>query len=271
MSRVGDKRRKRRLVVWLLVTLCVFADLIGVGVLRASGASGLGAPVISPVVLPTDPTTERSAAFMFTYDRTADFRCTLDGAGSDCGSGILGQAVYGGPLALGRHTFEVRALTGRDVSPPASYAWTIAATPTPPGDSSSEGGADADAGAGESSTSESLPFEISGDVAGLAPGVSQPIVLTLGNRSAAAIFVTSIVVDISEDSTPPGCSSDANIALAQASGVSASRPVRVPGHDSVVLRESPIAPQITLLDRPWNQDICKGKSFVLSYTGSAHS
>ena len=101
MSPVGEKRRKRRLVVWLLVTLCVLADLIGVGALRASGASGLGAPVISPVGLPTDPTTARSAVFMFTYDRTADFRCRLDGANADCGSGIFGQAVYEGPLALG--------------------------------------------------------------------------------------------------------------------------------------------------------------------------
>src|SRR4029078_8014213 len=130
VSRVGDKRRKRRLVVWLLVTLCVFADLIGVGVLRASGASGLGAPVISPVGLPTDPTTARSAAFMFTYDRNADFRCTLDGAGSDCGSGILGQAVYGGPLALGRHTLEARALSRRGESPPAAASEANSASAT---------------------------------------------------------------------------------------------------------------------------------------------
>src|SRR4029078_3339883 len=111
VSRVGDKRRKRRLVVWLLACLCVVADLRGVGVLRASGASGLGAPVISPVGLPTDPTTERSAAFMFTYDRTADFRCTFDGAGSDCGSGILGQAVYGGAPPLGCPPLEGGAVT----------------------------------------------------------------------------------------------------------------------------------------------------------------
>jgi hypothetical protein len=268
VSPVGEKRRRRRLVVWLLVTLCVVADLIGVGVLRASGASGLGAPVISTVGLPTDPTTERSAAFMFTYDRTADFRCTLDGADADCGSGIFGQAVYDGPLALGRHTFEVRALTGRNVSPPDSYAWTVAATPTE-GDGPGDGGSDA--GAGEGSTAESLPFDISGDVAGLAPGVWQPIVLTLDNPNATAIYVTSVVVEISEDSTPPGCPSETNIAVDQASGISTASPVRVAGHGSVVLRAHPLAPLITLVDRPWNQDACKGKSFALSYSGSAHS
>jgi hypothetical protein len=268
VSPVAEKRRKRSLVVWLLVTLCVVADLVAVGALRASGTSGLGAPVISPIGLPTDPTTERSAAFMFTYDRTADFRCSLDGVGADCGSGIFGRAVYEGPLALGRHTFEVRALTGRDPSPPASYAWTVAATPTD-GAGSDETGSDV--GAGEGSTAGSLPFDISGDVAGLAPGVWQPIVLTLANPNAVAIFVTSVVVEISDDSSPPGCPSETNIALDQASGITTSSPVRVAGHGSVALRAHPLAPRITLVDRPWNQDVCKGKSFALSYTGRAHS
>jgi len=158
------------------------------------------------------------------------------------------------------------------VSPPASYAWTIAAKPTEgedAGDGSGEGGSDA--GAGEGSTAESLPFDISGDVAGLAPGVWQPIVLTLENPNTATIYVTSVLVDISEDSTPPGCPSDTNVALDQASGISTATPVRVPGHDSVVLRAHPLAPLISLVDRPWNQDVCKGKSFALSYSGSAHS
>jgi hypothetical protein len=41
---------------------------------------------------------------MFTYDRTADFRCTLDGAGRTAEPASSVQAVYEGPLALGRHT-----------------------------------------------------------------------------------------------------------------------------------------------------------------------
>jgi hypothetical protein len=34
VSRVGEKRRRRRLVVWLLVTLCIVAELVGVGLLQ---------------------------------------------------------------------------------------------------------------------------------------------------------------------------------------------------------------------------------------------
>ena len=269
MSRAGEKRRKRRLVLWLLVTLCIVAELVGVGLLHATGASGLRAPVISSVGLPTDPTRERSAAFMFTYDRTADFRCTFDGAREDCGSGVFGQVVYEGPLALGRHTFGVRAIVGEAVSPAASYSWTIAATPDDGGGSGPSG---AVSGSGEGSTAgDSARFEISGDVTGLVPGVSQPIVLTLRNPNAAAIFVTSVAVEIGEDSTPPGCPSERNIALDQPSGISPADPVQVPGHGSVVLTTYPLAPRIRFVDRPWDQDVCTGKSFALSYSGSAHS
>jgi hypothetical protein len=268
VSRVREKRRRRRLVLWLLVTLSIVAELVGVGLLHATGASGLRAPVISSVGLPTDPTPERTAAFMFTYDRTTDFRCTFDGAREDCGSGVFGQATYEG-LALGRHTFGVRAIVGEQVSPAASYSWTIVATPADGGGSGPGG---AVSGSGQSSTAgDSAPFEISGDVTGLVPGVSQPIVLTLRNPNAAAIIVTSVAVEVGEDSTPPGCPSELNIALDQPSGISPASPVRVPGHGSVVLSTYPLAPRIGFVDRPWNQDGCKGKSFALSYSGSAHS
>ena len=95
--------------------------------------------------------------------------------------------------------------------------------------------------------------------------------LTLRNPNAAAIFVTSVAVEIGEDSTPPGCPSEPNIALDQPSGISAATPLRVPGHGSVVLTTYPLAPRIGFVDRSWNQDVCKGKSFALSYSGSAHS
>jgi hypothetical protein len=205
--RVGENRTGRRLVV----TLCVGAELLGVGLLHATGASSLRAPVISPVGLPTDPTRERSAAFMFTHGRTADFRCTLDGAWRDCGTGVFGRAVYEGPLALGRHTFEVHAITRQGASPAASYSWTVATVPDDDEGLGAAGGTVS--GAGESTTGQSVPFDIWGDVTGIAPGVSQPIVLTLRNPNAAAIFVTTVAVEIAEDSTPPNCPSELNIAL----------------------------------------------------------
>jgi len=283
----GDdyRRHRRRLVVWLVVTLCVLAELVGLGLVRASGATALTAPVISSVGLPADPTTVRSAAFFFTNEQTVEFRCSLDGgAPASCGAGLLGSMSYPGPLSFGRHVFEVRALHGSDVSDPATYAWTVAVEPvglTPPPDDAGDGGnGDGDTSDGESggpppshgsgAADGDVPFEISGAVDGLAPGITKPILLTLRNPNADAIRVTSIVVEISEDSTPPGCSSASNIALRQAMGITEDDPVVVPARTTVVLTASR-APTITFRDQPWNQDVCKAKSFDLTYSGSAHS
>ena len=59
--------------------------------------NGLTAPVISPVGLPTDPARERSATFMFTYDRTVAFECVLDASATvACGHGLFGSRTYPG-------------------------------------------------------------------------------------------------------------------------------------------------------------------------------
>jgi hypothetical protein len=271
-------------VAWLIVTLCVLAELVGLGLVRASGATALTAPVISSVGLPTDPTPVRSATFFFTNEQTVEFRCTLDGGvPASCGAGLLGSKSYPGPLSVGRHVFEVRALSGTDASDPATYAWTVTAEavePIPPPDEGAGGsgdGNDANGASGGTSSSqgsgatdEGARFEISGGVGGLAPGITKPILLTLRNPNADAIRVTSIVVEISDDSTPRGCSSASNVALRQADGISEDDPVVVPGKSTVVLSASR-APTITFRNQPWNQDVCKGTSFELTYSGRAHS
>jgi hypothetical protein len=185
-------------------------------------------------------------------------------------------------LSVGRHVFEVRALVGTDASDPATYAWTVAAEavePSPPPDEGAGGSGDENdaAGAlggtssqGTGAADDGAPFDISGGVGGLAPGITKPILLTLRNPNAYAIRVISIVVEISDDSTPPGCSSASNVALSQADGISEDDPVVVPGRGTVVLSPGQ-APAITLRDQPWNQDVCKGRSFELTYSGRAHS
>lgn len=270
MSRDDPRRKRRRLVVWLVVTLCVLAELVGLGLVRAHGANGLPAPVISPIGLPTDPTGETSATFMFTDERSADFRCVLDEREpTACGVGLFGSASYAGPLARGPHVFRVRAATPTETSEPASYSWTVVASAddTPPSGVVESG---ADQGTGESSGAE-IPFDIAGDVDGLAPGITKAIALTLQNPSPETIYVTEVTVEISDDSTPPGCPSGQNISLQQPTGITAASPVVLAGHGSVVLTSYPRAPSIGLRNQPWNQDVCKGKSFHLTYAGSAHS
>ena len=54
--------------------------------------------------------------------------------------------------------------------------------------------------------------------------------------------------------------------------VPAADPITVPARGSVTLTSAPRAPKITLLNLPGvNQDVCKNKSFALTYSGSASS
>ncbi len=81
---------------------------------------------------PGDPTAATSASFTFKSSETSSsFECELDGAPfAACGS----SQSYSG-LAVGDHSFEVRATDGAgNVDPtPASWGWTVeAAAPPPP-------------------------------------------------------------------------------------------------------------------------------------------
>lgn len=114
-------------------------------------------------------------------------------------------------------------------------------------------------------------FNITGGVGNLMPGVDTAIRLTLTNPNGVPIFVTALTVTIAADSTPAGCSSANNVQLTQ-SNASSADPITVPARGSVTLTSAPRAPKITLLNLPGvNQDVCKNKSFALTYGGSARS
>jgi hypothetical protein len=116
-----------------------------------------------------------------------------------------------------------------------------------------------------------MPFRVFGSVRGLVPGAAKVIALTLTNPSSIPIQVTSVRVSVSADGTPAGCSSDANLVLQQAVGITTGDPVAVPAHGSVMLDAYPRAPRIAVRGVRANQDSCKGTTFGLTYTGSAHS
>ncbi len=114
-------------------------------------------------------------------------------------------------------------------------------------------------------------FNIAGGVGNLMPGVDTAIRLTLTNPNGVPIYVTALTVTIAADSTPAGCSSANNVQLTQ-SNASSADPITVPGRGSVTLTSAPRAPKIMLLNLPGvNQDVCKNKSFALTYGGSARS
>jgi myo-inositol-hexaphosphate 3-phosphohydrolase len=94
-----------------------------------AGTTTPTAPDTTITSKPTNPTSSTSAQFSFTSTSTsATFACSLDtGVFVNC----ISPASYGG-LSTGAHTFQVRASDQNGVDPtPASYTWTVDATPPP--------------------------------------------------------------------------------------------------------------------------------------------
>ena len=133
----------------------------------------------------------------------------------------------------------------------------------------SAGGSGTGSGAGSGSAS-SADFTISGSVGGLEPGLTLPVRLTLTNPNSTKIYVTRLTISMSADSTPSGCSRDENFSITQ-SNASSGSPIVVPAKGKVTLTSAPSAPQITFLNLSTLQDVCKGKSFALTFSGIAHS
>jgi hypothetical protein len=126
-------------------------------------------------------------------------------------------------------------------------------------------------GGAASFSSDPVPFRISGDVSNLVPGVPVDVPLTLANPNAQPIQVTSVRAEIAPGGDPPRCPAATYVVLEQPVGITAAAPVVVPARDEVVVHEYARAPRITLLATAADEDACKGTSFELTYTGSAHS
>jgi hypothetical protein len=173
-----------------------------------------------------------------------------------------GQPAAGSPAVPGTSAGP-SATAGQSGASPSSSQLVPTSPPTPAVSGSGSGTGVARIG--------DAGFTIRGSVSNLAPGVARPIQLTLANPNGFPIYVTALTVSVSADSTPPGCSSAGNLQVTQ-SNASVANPIVIPAGSSVTLASAPRAPQITLLNLPGvNQDVCKGKSFVLTYSGSAHS
>lgn len=111
------------------VTCSDAATNVGTGALTTITVSDTIAPDTIIDSGPSTPTNQTSATFTFhATEPSSTFECNLDGAGfTSCVSGVS----YSG-LAVGSHTFQVRAIDPvSNVDPtPASYTWTITSTTT---------------------------------------------------------------------------------------------------------------------------------------------
>lgn len=118
-------------------------------------------------------------------------------------------------------------------------------------------------------------FAIAGSVAGLSPGVSVPVNLSLTNQNKKQISISNLTVTISSVTRTAAAVAAgrpcglADYAVVQYSG---PYPLTVGGLATATLADlgvTPAArPQVRMLDTTTNQDGCKGATLGLRYTGS---
>jgi len=265
-------------------------------------------PVPSFRTAPAASTTQVSALFsFFDRQRTVYFQCSLDGAPfKNCSSRVrYGPTMAAGrvrckkpsktpksrsvtwcprltpsrrhALSLGTHVFMVRAVKGKLMSAPASYTWAIVGSGASSPPAVPANGSAGSAAGSPSSGGSTVPaaqqenFAISGAAEGpLYPGAaSRRIPLTLTNPNPVTIYVTGLAVGATSEAA--FCPVDENVLLTQ-SDASPLTPVVVAAGGSVTLPAQGItAPTIQLINlQSVNQDACKGATFVLRYSGSAH-
>lgn len=199
-------------------------------------------------LVPPNPNSTATSNFDWTPHLPAadvdHYECSKEnGSWQLCGPPPFSYAVQ--TTNNGQHQFGVRAIDAAGNSGGSiSYKWKVVA------------------GSGQD-------FTITGSVSNLQIGVAKTIPVTLTNPNSVPIYVTALAATLSLNAGSGGCTAS-NFSFTQSSATSAA-PITVPANSSLTLTAAPQAPRLTLLNLPTNQDVCKSKSFTLTFSGSAHS
>jgi hypothetical protein len=118
------------------------------------------------------------------------------------------------------------------------------------------------------SAGQGKQFAISGSLdRSLAPGVTGFLDLALTNPNNQPMDITNLTVSITGTSKA-GCATS-NFSVTQFSG---TYPVTLPANSTKTLSQlgvaQPFRPQVTMIDLPVNQDVCKNTGLTLGYTGT---
>jgi hypothetical protein len=117
------------------------------------------------------------------------------------------------------------------------------------------------------------PFTISGNLPGLlAPGVSQPLNLTLTNPNKKSLSVTNLTVTVQTVTRAVAAIGSCGVSDYAVTQYSGPYPLTVPASASASLSSLGVAsqywPKVKMLDTATNQDGCKGAMLTLAYSGS---
>ena len=189
--------------------------------------------------MPTDPAPSGDSTFAWTdaEDPNVTYQCSKENASWFTCSSPYSYTVVA--TNNGQHQFGVRAIDqAGNVSAATTYTWKVS----------------------------QVGFTMTGSVGGLYLGEWNSIPVVITNPNNFKIYVNAVTVGVSV--SPAGCPASTNIQFIQ-SPISASHTLMVPAAATVTLAAAD-QPQIRLQDlSSVNQDACKGKSFTLSYAGTA--
>ena len=195
---------------------------------------------------PSDPTPSATNDFAWTQPEPgATSQCSLEnGPWTTCTTPYRWVIDTGN---YGQHQFAVRAIDAAgNVSAAATYRFKYE----------------------KKLPTSGVSFGIEGSVSGLSIGIWRPIAITLTNPNPVPIFVSELAVTV-PGTSPNGCSIQENFEVDQ-SDISPDHTVTVPAGGTLTLpSEGVTAPRIRLVNRPVNQDACKGVTFPLTYSGTA--
>lgn len=229
--------------------------LLGVLVVLASSADTLpaAAPGVRPAApvltsVPADPTSSLTNTATWTHPVPGTrFRCSTESRVWFPCTSPLSWALD--PTRPGRHRLSVLAVdaSGRE-SAAGTYSFAYR---------------DALRAAG-------LRFTVTGGVDGLAPGVWREIPVLVTNPGPVAVRVTGLQLHLAADSTPPGCKAATNLEVRQPR-LGGTAALVVPARSTVTLPARGVSSAaIRLRDLTTvNQDVCKSKSFALTWSGTA--
>jgi hypothetical protein len=214
---------------------------------ETSATTGFSWTVVPPAptltAKPPNPTSNATNDFAWTNNESGlSSECSLEnGIWFSCNSPyrwVIGTTNYG------QHQFAVRSRDAAgNVSTAKKYTFKFE----------------------KGLASSGVPFQITGSVSGLVLGVWQSIAVTVTSTNSVPIYVSSLHVTATSNTT--GCGLE-NLELVQ-SNLSSSNTLIVPANGSLVV-PAQAAPRIRLIDMPTvNQDACKRARFALSYTGTA--